>query len=294
MLKNNNKGYFLAETIIVLTVVALAITTLYVNSMESYVKEKNELTKYNTVDGLYSANAVKKYLYKYVNDFKVNANTNGYIDVNNYLISPNVDMQQLMETYLLYARQTDYYSNNLLLSEKHLCNETDFGDSFFTKVCTKEIENINRRLKNSTNNSQKEFLLAIKQILEERNKNFEQEKQEIAKSSRIELLSHSDAMYHLDGDKGTYHEFSLQNYSNEELYKTLGSKLGMLKVAILEILNDTLFDTDLCQYICGLRFVREDSSKLSSQKRQLMKQLKNNVEVNYENEQMQKILQRSK
>ena len=44
MLKNNNKGYFLAETIIVLTVVALAITTLYVNSMESYVKEKNELT----------------------------------------------------------------------------------------------------------------------------------------------------------------------------------------------------------------------------------------------------------
>lgn len=91
----------------------------------------------------------------------------------------------------------------------------------------KEIENINRRLKNSTNNSQKEFLLSIKQILEERNKNFEQEKQEIAKSSRIELLGHSDAMYHLDGDKGTYHEFSLQNYSNEELYKTLGSKLEL-------------------------------------------------------------------
>lgn len=85
MVKNNNKGYFLAETIIVLTVVALAITTLYVNSMESYVKEKNELTKYNTVDGLYSANAVKKYLYKYVKDFKANANTKGYIDVNNYL-----------------------------------------------------------------------------------------------------------------------------------------------------------------------------------------------------------------
>lgn len=91
----------------------------------------------------------------------------------------------------------------------------------------KEIENINRRLKNSTNNSPKEFLLSIKQILEERNKNFEQEKQEIAKSSRIELLSHSDPMYHLDGGKGTYHEFSLQNYSNEELYKTLGSKLEL-------------------------------------------------------------------
>ena len=83
--KNNNKGYFLAETIIVLTVVAVAITTLYVNSMELYVKEKNDLTKYNTVDGLYSANAVKKYLYKYVDDFKVSANFKGYINVNSYL-----------------------------------------------------------------------------------------------------------------------------------------------------------------------------------------------------------------
>ena len=83
--KNNNKGYFLAETIIVLTVVAVAITTLYVNSMELYVKEKNDLTKYNTVDGLYSANAVKKYLYKYVDDFKVSANLKGYINVNSYL-----------------------------------------------------------------------------------------------------------------------------------------------------------------------------------------------------------------
>ena len=95
MLKNNNKGYFLAETIIVLTVVALAITTLYVNSMESYVKEKNDLTKYNTVDGLYSANAVKKYLYKYTDDFKANANTNGYIDVNNYLKNKNQEINNI-------------------------------------------------------------------------------------------------------------------------------------------------------------------------------------------------------
>ena len=95
MLKNNNKGYFLAETIIVLTVVALEKTTLYVNSMESYVKEKNELTKYNTVDGLYSANAVKKYLYKYVNDFKVNANINGYIDVNNYLNGQSIKVSNV-------------------------------------------------------------------------------------------------------------------------------------------------------------------------------------------------------
>lgn len=97
MLKNNNKGYFLAETIIVLTVVALAITTLYVNSMESYINENNSLTKYNTIDGLYSANAVKKYLYEYVNDFKYESNKNGYIDVSNYLSKKNVNMNFFQE-----------------------------------------------------------------------------------------------------------------------------------------------------------------------------------------------------
>ena len=95
MLKNNNKGYFLAETIIVLTVVALAITTLYVNSMESYVKEKNELTKYNTVDGLYSANAVKKYLYTYEEDLKKAAKENGYTNVNNYFKNKNLDLTKM-------------------------------------------------------------------------------------------------------------------------------------------------------------------------------------------------------
>ena len=59
------------------------------------MKEKNELTKYNTVDGLYSANAVKKYLYKYVNDFKVNANINGYIDVNNYLNGQSIKVNNV-------------------------------------------------------------------------------------------------------------------------------------------------------------------------------------------------------
>ena len=215
------------------------------------------------------------------------------LDVNNYLISPNVDMQQLMETYLLYDWQTDYCSNNLLFSEKHLCNEADFGDSFFTKICTKEIENLNRRLKSSRSNSQKEILLSIKQILEERNRKFKQEKQEISKNNRIELLCHSEAMYHLDGDKGTYHEF-LQNYSNDELYKFLGSKLGILKVAILETLDNILCDSDLVEYLYGLKFVRKDSSKLSSQKRQLLQQLRNNFEVNYETDQIQKVLKRTK
>ena len=94
-MSKNNQGYFLVETIIVLAIVATIITTLYVNSGQTYIKHKNELTKYNTVDGLYSANAVKKNLYKYVNDFKVNANINGYIDVNNYLNGQSIKVSNV-------------------------------------------------------------------------------------------------------------------------------------------------------------------------------------------------------
>lgn len=215
------------------------------------------------------------------------------LDVNNYLISPNINMQQLMETYFMYDWQTNYESNYLLFSEKHLCNNVDFGDVFFTKVCTREIKNLNRRLQNSTSESQKKVLLSIKQILEERNRTFKQSKQEILKDDPIELFCHNEAMYQLDEDIETCHEF-LQNCSDEERYKLLSSKLGMLKIVILNILNDTLYDPDLVQYLCGLKFVRKDSSKLSSQKKQLLQQLRNNFEVNYETEQIQKVLKRAK
>ena len=94
-MSKNNQGYFLVETIIVLAIVATIITTLYVNSGQTYIKHKNELTKYNTVDGLYSANAVKKYLYTYEEDLKKAAKENGYTNVNNYLKNKNLDLTKM-------------------------------------------------------------------------------------------------------------------------------------------------------------------------------------------------------
>lgn len=215
------------------------------------------------------------------------------LDINNYLISSNINMQKLMEIYFTYDWQTNFASNYLLFSEKHLCNKEDFGDSFFTKVCTREIRNLDRRLQNSSSESEKENLLLIKQTLEERNKAFSQSKQEILKDDPIELLCHNEAMYQLDRDSWSCHEF-LQNYSDEEMYKLLSSKIGMLKIGILETLNDTLYDPDLVQYLCGLKFVKKDSSKLSHQKKQILQQLRNNFEVNYETESIQKVLKRTK
>lgn len=94
-MSKNNQGYFLVETIIVLAIVATIITTLYVKSGQTYIKHKNELTKYNTVDGLYSANAVKKYLYTYEEDLKKAAKENGYTNVNNYFKNKNLDLTKM-------------------------------------------------------------------------------------------------------------------------------------------------------------------------------------------------------
>ena len=94
-MSKNNQGYFLVETIIVLAIVATIITTLYVNSGQTYIKHKNELTKYNTVDGLYIANAVKKYLYTYEKDLKKDAKENGYTNVNNYFKNKNLDLTKM-------------------------------------------------------------------------------------------------------------------------------------------------------------------------------------------------------
>jgi len=44
------------------------------------------------------------------------------------------------------------------------------------------------------------------------------------------------------------------------------------------------------QYLYGLRFIRKDSSKLDYQKRQVIRQAKNNFEVNYETNQIKKTL----
>ena len=56
----NNKGYLLAETLIAITVVATVITVVYAMIMNYYIKQDNEVTKYNTAQGLFTANQIKK------------------------------------------------------------------------------------------------------------------------------------------------------------------------------------------------------------------------------------------
>ena len=213
------------------------------------------------------------------------------LDVDNYLISPNVNMQQLMETYFLYSKDTNYDSNYLLFSEKHLCNEADFTAPFFRKICKREIENIDKRIKKQNLETEKQILLAIKYMLVERQQQTKCEIELVSKDTFVDILTVNDAMYQLDGTFATFHEF-LFNISDEEMYRLLKSKFGNIKLAFLENLNNNLFDSDLMQYLCGLKFILNDSSKLKKQKRQLKQQVRSGYEVNYQTDAIQKKLKR--
>lgn len=127
----------------------------------------------------------------------------------------------------------------------------------------------------------------------ERQQKAKQIKIDTLKDDPIELLCASETMYQLDGGPALCHEF-LYNISDEERYKILKSKFGTMKATFLENLNDTMFDSDIMQNLCGLKFVRKDSSKLNKQKRKLLQQVKSEYEVNYQTETMHKVLQKLK
>lgn len=206
------------------------------------------------------------------------------LDIDNYLISPNVNMQQLMEAFFTYNR-----SNELLFSEKHLCNDVAFAEPFFRKICSREIKNLERRIDGSDIKSQIELLLSIQNMLIER----KQISRTILKTIIKEPDEYLGMGFMFSND--AYDHFSclwhnyLTNISDEEAYDLYCSKLGRLKIAILDFIEDRFFEDPL-QYLSGMKFVIKDSLKLSEQKRQLLSQVKSGYEVDYQNPTMQRAL----
>ncbi|MDO4963422.1 MAG: hypothetical protein Q4E75_04955 [bacterium] len=203
------------------------------------------------------------------------------IDINNYLISPNVNLQKLMETYFIYGRGINNEDKNLLFSEKHLCNDVGINESFFDKVCIEEIKNINGRL--SKNDSQKEILKMCKEILLKR--------QQIEKDYKKNINSldsyASEAMIQLSKDKMTWYFYNY-NLSDEKKYEFLNSHI---KTTASNFLNYHLFSNiDILDHFYGMSFIKKDSSRLNNQKKQILEQLKNGFEVNYETDSLKKVL----
>ena len=86
MEKKCQKGYFLVETIISLTVVATIITVLYGTITSSFIKQNNEITRFNTTEGLYTTKEIDKYFKSDLNELKEKiTDTNKYIDLEEYM-----------------------------------------------------------------------------------------------------------------------------------------------------------------------------------------------------------------
>lgn len=211
-------------------------------------------------------------------------------DVRNYLMNPKVSMQQLMETYFMFGYNASYDENGLLFSEKHLCNEFNFGQPFFSKICSIEIDNIADRIR--TEESDYKGLLAIYlELLESMQRVNKEERLEELKKGILYLMEYNDATFQLEENGNAIHKYYV-NMPDDKLYKMLCSKLGFLRLMVMEKLDDTWFKNDFINDLYALRFVKRDEKKLSNQKRQLFLQAASGYQVDYNSPNMQKGLAR--
>lgn len=204
------------------------------------------------------------------------------IELEGYLLHPYVGMQNLMEVYLInYIKE----NGNLLFSERHLCNEANFAEPFFSRVCDLEIENLKRRIKKEQIEDEKQLLIDVKNILENRKKTIIENRKELKSSlGMIEVLSYNDALQQINGG------ITLNPYNNitdEELYNLLKSFWGIKKYNFLKNVDTQMFDNDIFNYIYGLYFVKNDNKRLYDQRQRLLYQVKNGYEVNYNKENIQ-------
>lgn len=101
MEKNCQKGYFLVETIISLTVVATIITIVYGAVTSSFIKQNDKLTKINTTEGIYATKEIDKYFkYDLEKLEKSITNENPYVNLDTYVKSNySTNYEQFQQFY---------------------------------------------------------------------------------------------------------------------------------------------------------------------------------------------------
>ena len=209
------------------------------------------------------------------------------LDINNYLFSPNPNMQQLMELYFNEVYATKFKDSKILFSERHLCTDMNFMAKFFDKICDIEIANLSRRINSKYLESDKYTLMLFKKALENRQQYIKDGREKIYKG--LEILEFNSALNYL-ADRGLLSLVS--HYTDEDLNKIDKSNLKKIKYASLVMSQFLLLDYDIFQNLYGMKKVLEDSSKLSSQRRILLSQAKDGIDVDYEAENMQKAKQK--
>ena len=192
-----------------------------------------------------------------------------------------------MELYFNEVYATKFEDSKILFSERHLCTDMNFMAKFFDKICDIEIANLSRRINSKYLQSDKYTLMLFKKALEQRKKEIAEERKTIYKG--LEILEFNSALNYLD-DNILISPSS--NISDEEFYRMQISKLQQIKYIILTILDESIFDYDIFQNLYGMKKVLEDSSKLGSQRRILLSQAKDGIDVDYDSENMQKVKQK--
>ena len=101
----NKKGYLLAESIIAITVVATVITIVYAVIMNFYIKQDNEVTKYNTPQGLHNAEQIKKLCAVRESFFisEMDEENKTYLDITNFDFYVN----KSLDIYKIYFTKAD-------------------------------------------------------------------------------------------------------------------------------------------------------------------------------------------
>ena len=123
-MKKNVKGYLLAETIIAITVVATVITIIYSITMAYYVKKDNDIVKYNTVQGLYTAKDINKFLLIADKDKeKLKSEESAYIDLTQNL-SENTGLQNLCKNLDIDKIYLSTFDMTSLLDDEETLSNT--------------------------------------------------------------------------------------------------------------------------------------------------------------------------
>ena len=142
-MKIGKKGFFLAEVLIVSTILVVIITVLYIQ-VSNVFNAYNTRINYNQIDGLYALSNIRNYMEEQdnVESFKILLGSNDYIQFNcaTHFSSDNTYCQALLATH-------------------------GIDKLFFTKY---NVEKLQTEIKNDTyivfNRGEQEFITAITPI----------------------------------------------------------------------------------------------------------------------------------
>ena len=188
-------------------------------------------------------------------------------DINNYLIKDEPNGQLLIELYLKYVYNNEFYEHgNLLFSEILLCN-SNTKNSFFTEALKVELYNIKYRMKKGKYKEEDlEKINIIYKILKER---YEKDNPNVWYETSItdSVMRLVDEESSWDTDK---RKEKLQKYLKE---LKEGSKLALIKVLPYSLLDNEMLDDFNMQHIAN-----KELKKLKDQRTSIAESLcKHNV-----------------